>query len=899
MMPQIKFLNQIRKNRDKLAESAEPVDEPKGGKHRKLGGYGPDKSRSKSESWRLRAFVNHVAFVGSDRLIAWYLCDPQQWTFRSIAEGNALITDFASTLAELEGTTVHIRGTTRPYPVAAWGEAAWKNASEPQTGWERLMDRDQRHMASSAQVDKLVYIGVDLGQRGVVLSLLSKVSSGIVDREMVALQERLDRLDEVMAGPGAEARPATPSEIEWLLAKSFALGCPVPVPDPAEPTEAALSSDDIAGMVNSVDWSADPLAPAVKISASLGGRQVTRYVSVLTVGRVADIKIPEDHVPWMSKSDQMPFPVEWYCRVDVRTPEEISKEMTKQSNLVDGQLSHWGDDHGKRPPKQLSRQARRTGDVEDEMRTGFTGLSTRTKCWFRIAVSGNTEEEAVERAAAVIGHYKPQIRVVREMGQYALAREFVPGEPLSTTAHVRHWPILKVASGLPQITAEVGDKRGWHIGETAGIVRRAVCHDPWYLTEVMESSGLIPVVGTLGSGKTVLLGTCFYKGIQSGAYGVALDPAGRLQRLLRLDDMRGISASVDLLGGLPGSLAPYAVVPDPNPELVRMECDNPTDEDEYRQRMRRAKLAAEATRRDLCFQTLRWCLPPYIAANESAQAMLSTVIRKQPADATSIATSVILALENGDADMKELGQHLRTASERELGRLFFHEVNQDRDVQLVSSARATVFNLKGLMRPDPGTDINDWSADELLARPIMTLAAWASVNLIYRRSPHERKLFALDEAHEVTGQGGAGRALVTKIATDTRKNNTAAYLSTQNASTILGQDINNFTGAAFVGRTSDEAAQKAALRLLGKPEGVGYEALLGNLSRRRRSGEFLPYREFIYRDGLGGEGGRGGMEKVRVSISHHPELFDALNSTPGQQNRHERRQDETDVEGVA
>ncbi len=89
-----------------------------------------------------------------------------------------------------------------------------------------------------------------------------------------------------------------------------------------------------------------------------------------------------------------------------------------------------------------------------------------------------------------------------------------------------------------------------------------------------------------------------------------------------------------------------------------------------------------------------------------------------------------------------------------------------------------------------------------------------------------------------------------KISADSRKNNLVSFVSTQNASSVLGaKSLSNFAGALFVGRTADEQAQRDALTLLGKPEGAGYEAILGNLSRRRRSGEELGYREFIYRDG--------------------------------------------------
>jgi hypothetical protein len=250
------------------------------------------------------------------------------------------------------------------------------------------------------------------------------------------------------------------------------------------------------------------------------------------------------------------------------------------------------------------------------MRSGHTGLSTRTKGWYRIAVAGVTEEEALTRAAAVVEAYRPQIRIVRELGQYHLAREFVPGEPLASTAHVRHFPVLKVAAGLPAITAEVGDRRGHHIGETAGLTARPVTFDPWYLPEIVEVGGLVPIVGTPGSGKSMLMGLLSYKATLSGVRGVCMDPSGRLQKMLALPELRDISRSVDLMGGRPGSLSPYAVVPEPNRLLVESEATGP---DDLAERMELARNAARATRRDLALTTLLGCLPLDLSRNSDVR----------------------------------------------------------------------------------------------------------------------------------------------------------------------------------------------------------------------------------------------------------------------------------------
>lgn len=876
-----------RKADDESSEESGTVEETTP----RTGSMAPLKGRRKPalDGWGLRAVVRNVTFIGGstgmgdDRMIAWFLADPQQWSFRSVGEGEAMIRAAATQMSDLVGSTIYYRVTSRPYPVSHWAKACYDNAADPQEGFAEMMDRDQRHAASSAQVDKLVYYGVDLGERGTTLAILGKVHTGAVDREMRALQSRLDAVEVIMRSSGLNAAPASSEDMEWLLARSFALGCPVPVPPADEGSPATLSADDLAAYAETASWHADPLDPTVRVTTTIGARQVTRHVCVLTMARAGDIRIPESHEPWMSMADTLPFPVEWSGRSDVRPAEEVARETMKQSNRIDSQIDHWTVDHNKRPPKQLNRQAGLAADIEDQQRSGFDGLQTRTRSWFRIAVSGETQEEALDRAQAVIDLYKPQIQMVRELGQYHLAREFVPGEPLSTTAHARHWPVEKVAAGLPAISAEVGDRRGFQIGETAGMSNRMVAYDPWYLPEVMNASGLCPLTGTLGAGKSVLLGYLMWKASLSGARGVAMDPAGRLTRLMSLPEMKKLARAVNLLAGEPGSLSPYAAVPDPTKDLVLLDCENPDDPDELADKMRLAEQAARSTRKDLCRETLRWTLPHDVIDSPDGPAILKSLRQAVSNTDDSIhasPTDVIETLKKGNATDQELAAMLVEASERELGRLFFHEPGAPRGLAADDDTRVTIFSLKGLMQPDPEIPIEEYSADELLARPIMRLASWTAINMIYRRPPHERKFVVMDEAHEITEGSSAGRALVTKIATDSRKNNTVAWVSTQNAANVLGtKNIRNFVGACFVGRAGDETAQQDALTLLGKPHGVGYETTLGNLSTSQR-GRDLDFREFIYRDGLGGEGGRGGMEKIRVSLEHHPEVFAALRSDP-------------------
>ena len=89
--------------------------------------------------------------------------------------------------------------------------------------------------------------------------------------------------------------------------------------------------------------------------------------------------------------------------------------------------------------------------------------------------------------------------------------------------------------------------------------------------------------------------------------------------------------------------------------------------------------------------------------------------------------------------------------------------------------------------------------------------------------------------------------------------------------------------------------------LLGLPVGVGYEAVMGRLSpRSRRSNERnQDPREFIFRDGMGGDGGRGGIEKIRIDFTNHPGLSAALDTTADPTKRRSLQLVDDGAEGVA
>src|SRR6185312_13667219 len=209
----------------------------------------------------------------------------------------------------------------------------------------------------------------------------------------------------------------------------------------------------------------------------------------------------------------------------------------------------------------LDRQARRARQVEDQMSRGVEVAAARIHGWFRLAVSAPTEEECLERVRKVRSSYRGRrVSIEHPKGQYGLLREFIPGEPVSTSAYRRRLPVLYLAAGVATASSQVGDRRGPYIGYTAGSSRRAVMFDTHYATEQKETSGLVPVVGGLGAGKSVLLGQIAYEAVRRGIPAVVVDPSGPLARLAELPEFAGHAEHVDLTTAQNGTLNPFDVV---------------------------------------------------------------------------------------------------------------------------------------------------------------------------------------------------------------------------------------------------------------------------------------------------------------------------------------------------
>jgi hypothetical protein len=824
----------------------------------------------------------------SQEVYAWYKLAPQRWSFRSDSQRQDLVNAIAGQYSELQGRWLHLRVTTRPYPIRMWAEAHVHNAVNrlPDTRgaltFDDYMVGEQQQLLGRSMAEKEVYLGVQVQTRNMMdraveraAPILRRIFPDAVDAELVALDSEVEHLDQVIGSAGMQGRPATADEMSWLLHRSCSLGLPAPRNLPAVPG-ASWEPEDLASFTDAADFHTEPYAPTVTVRGRTGSNAgLKRYVAVLTVGQMHGLRIPDVDDPWVQHADRLPASVEWSARIYVRRPEDVSGELQRQMNKVRSQVRHYTDEHELDPPQSLSRQASRVLEIDDEMTSGFTELGTRVRSWWRLAVSGATEREALRLAQQLLELYKPKVAIEHPEAQYALAREFIPGEPLANAAYARRGSVVWAASAVPTATAEVGDRRGILLGETCTATRRPVAWDAWMAQEIRDSSGLSALVAGLGGGKSFLGGGIVYKSLRAGAHWTLLDPSGPLAKICDLPELRPYARPINLLNAQPGILNPYRVVAEP-------ELSHFMDEDDPERAWRREKALTAATRRRLVLDVLSGLLPYEVARMPQTRIVLLRAVRTVGGRIDADPSQVFDALRR---DASEHHEHAVVVAD------FLDEMRDrmsllipERDADPYSETRddrLTVLTMAGLALPKDGVGREHWTDAESLGVELLNLAAWLTQRSIYERPKDERKGVWIDEAFFLS-EVPTGRVLMNRFARDSRKWNVRVLLSSQIPADFLRiQGFVTLLDSVFVGRLDDGDAQADALRLLKVPVGAGYEQVVASLGRRPGGDQGMTERDraprqFIFADGA------GGVERIKIDFSgpHLEHLRAALDTTP-------------------
>lgn len=819
----------------------------------------------------LRNIEDNVCFTRNEAW-AWFVLPTQPWAFRSDAQREQLLFGFGDALSWLAGHRLHLRVTSRPYPTAEWARRLHQLTPDPLATpgvepWTDHLVTMQRHLRTQTMAEKEIFLGVRIANRASSHRLIAAIWRHPGNIEHARLLSQVERVTETVTLPGLEGRPATALEMEWLLRRSVGIGLPAPT-DLSPVDDTTWKTDDLHSFADQVEYAVERLGRTVTVTGRGQRDPVERHVAVMSVGRLEEIEAPDPgHEPWLAHTDRLPFPVEWSCQFDILSGGDAKQAIQRKLLVVRDMQRHYAE-HELDEPLALDRQARQAREVEDQMTRGVDVVAARVHGWFRLAVAARTQQECLDRVRKVITSYRSRrVTIEHPKGQYGLLREFIPGEPVSTSAYRRRLPVLYLSAGVPMASSRLGDRRGPYVGYTAGSSRRAVMFDTHYATEERETSGLVPVVGGLGAGKSVLIGQITYEAVRRGIPSVVLDPSGPLARLTELPELREHSQHLDLTTAASGTLNPFEVVAAP------LRSAYVSDE-----AFTEAEVLAAQDRKLLAMDVVKMLLPASVDALAETSLVISDAVRSTRGDRGASLWDVVQHLEAlSNSHGRVVANYLRDMAELPLSRLFFPKAGA-----AASRMRAglTVLTMPGLLLPPQSVPRDHWSTSEQLAVPLLHLASWYATRAVYGRDMQSRKLVALDETHFL-GEWSAGRALFTRLGRDSRKWNTCVLAASQNPADVLGMDVANFMAAAFVGRIEDEDAARDGLRMLRVATGVGYERALASLSSGRGADGS---REFVMRDV------DGHVDKLRVDLSANPDLLAALNTTAGRDTKPEDRE---------
>jgi AAA-like domain len=824
----------------------------------------------------LTEIAGHLTFTNT-MVTAWYSLPEVRWAFRPDLDREALIIAISEQYAGLAGFRLHLRRTSRPFAADEWARMLDHNTPRPlpdvagAPSWGDHLVGAQRHLLSLNHAEGQTYLGISFARRTLGDTFAERFGgmfrrgSGVAERKRWA--RVVEQFDEVLGAFGMRGRRVTAAELEWLLFRSVALGMSPPrmLAGGGANGQGVWAKGDLLALTEQIERFRSPYGATTRLVNRLTGEE--RHVAVLTVGRMEPLEIPERHEPWLHFHERLPWPMELSSRVDVLGPGDSFRNLEHRLRMIRSQQLDYAE-HGMDAPPELERLAQRALVLGDEMTTGLPVDSSRVHGWHRLAVSGATREECLERARKVIQLYQRELRISLQhpKGQEQLAREFIPGEALASTGYLRRMPVKLLAAAMPQAASNVGDRRGDLIGRTAGTSRRPIFLDTHFPMEVRERSGLAVFVAEPGGGKSTLLGALGYLAARRGVQVTLLDPSGPLARLCQMPELRPFARVLNLTGSEQGTLAPYALIPTPHRHHYPA---GPAGDQEHGIAVSNARAERRMLVQDICSMLV----PPQVAREASTATALRHAVRTVPAEETSTLDDIVTCLQNsGDPEAQELGNLLLDTAEMPLAMLFFGSPPPG---TLADQAVLTVITMAGLRLPDLKIEREYWSAEEQLALPMLHTAHRLAVRRCYGGSMESRKLVGLDEAHFMEGWR-SGRSFLVRLARDSRKWNLAALVASQNPKDILGLDVQNLVSTVFVGRIAeDQEVAAEALRLLRVPVDDGYEAVLAALSQVDASSTSrLGFREFVMRDV------DGRVQKLRIDVSWVPSLLSYLDTTP-------------------
>ncbi|MGL5824775.1 MAG: ATP-binding protein [Nocardioides sp.] len=810
-------------------------------------------------------YVYRNLLLADDGLWAGFVLQAVPWAFQSTDSRAALIDALNVRWADLAGHRVQLRVTGHPVPHNVWAQRLHDRSPDrlPDVEggelWAQRLTAQQHQVAAAKLESPAVYVLVRVVERRphpvYVPDLLGDEPLHAADRER--MRRAVHRVTASVTRDGFGGRPLSSRGVAWLTSTSIALGIPASMKSLGDAT-AEWSGHDLEALTSSVRVSAKPYAKTLQVRALRDGQEHVRHVAVLTAGRIEDRDpLRGDFEPWMAYSQKLPYPVEWQMTVDVLHGKDIAASAQGVRQRAQAQDDHYAEHH-ETPPPAIRRGIADATRIEDEINEGAREVAVRAVGPVRAAVIAGTEDQAMEHADDFIDDYvqHQKITFAHTYDQYELYREFTPCYPPALVGFRRVIPAYFLPTAVPNANTGVGDETGLYLGQVTGSGRRAVMFDPTWGPR-NRRPGLCLIQADPGGGKSTLAGVIAEASARRGYRVVIFDPSGPLARLCDLPHLAPFSRHIELDSAEPGTLSPYLLVPDPRREDFTSEA-----------KFAVAWREAEAERVDLMADTILELLPVQMLTGKGSGEVVALVEDVLTGVGGAYGTNpwrVVEAFERtGDQLGRVIAQRLRVASRMKGGVLVFPRDNgPTHTTQLLGNEVLTVITMQGITPPDRDKKREHFTRAERRVAPVLHLASRLAMRAMYQDK--KPTVIITDEGGIITGGQSSFVSFLNRGARDSRKHNTCFAILMQNPADrqVLGAQVNNLIGCAFVGRMNREAAADA-LAGLGVPTGQGYEAALPSLG----AGEFL-MRDY-----------QGRVERIQVDLDHLPHVLDALRTDP-------------------
>lgn len=867
-------------------EAAPPADAPKDKAARK-GEVSPvpELAGASAGAEPLAAYANEGHLLAtSSGVWAFYSLADQDFLGRSGDEKLTLGRAQAHRWAELCGHRVIIRQSSSPFDDYGWARKLDLTYPEPgveasaSTLTHRLPDRD-----GAVPFDEVLTAGRELaeetGRRKSATVLGVRVSERRVKARDLALLLRSEplagakleearrsraRVDVAVSKAGFEGTPLTANSLAWLTHASLGMGAGVPPVMVDYPGRESWDVAAVPGFTNPVAATAHPYALTTTLHIARDNAKHVRHVAVQHVDRFTDRD--EDVEPFLAWTLAYPIPLEVVAIFDVVDGLRL-KRQAEQTRRTAREIEKHHLEHDQDPPNEVARGIELALDIEDQFANGDTPTRTRLLGTLMVAVTGTTEQEALDAARdlRVAAEEEQGATLFHDYGQYRAWRSFIPGEPwLNSGGHECRIPARFAAHALiPNVSVSAGDPTGFLVGPVVG-GHDLMLFDPFGGSR-RNLSGVMLTCGNQGSGKSALAGALAWWTARLGVRTVAVDPAGLWKRLTELPDLAPDAHFLDVASATPGTLVPTVMVPEPRLADYR-------DETEWRE----AVATANAERVELMVDTLEGLLPwGYRQETRKLTAILTTSCSNVGGAYGEDPWRYVADLrEHRGETGKEIADLLAATASLRGGSLVFPAAGRDVDPRraesLLNRATLTVISTHGLALPPHGMpDRALWTPAQLATIPVLGLVARLATLAMYqdRRSPTH---IPIDELRLIATAGSSFPSFINRVTVDSRKWLALVNLLFQSPAMInaLDENIGNLAGAAFVGRLDQKDAEAARVMLRDSDPDSGIEERIADQTAG----------EFHVRDWL------GRRREVYVDQSWwHDALYEALDTTPGSQ----------------